>query len=33
MIPEIHKKGYETQATVGLMLGFILMMILDNLFS
>ena len=33
MIPEINKKGYETQATVGLMTGFILMMVLDNLFS
>lgn len=33
MIPQTHKKGYETQATIGLMIGFILMMILDNLFA
>lgn len=33
MIPQTHKKGYETHATIGLMIGFILMMILDNIFS
>jgi len=33
MIPQTHKKGFETQATFGLMLGFVVMMILDNLFG
>jgi ZIP family zinc transporter len=33
MIPQTHKKGYETQATVGLITGFTLMMILDNIFT
>ncbi|PMP62768.1 MAG: ZIP family metal transporter [Sulfurihydrogenibium sp.] len=33
MIPEIHKRGYETQATLSLIFGFIFMMLLDNLFS
>jgi len=29
VIPETHKKGFELEATTGLMIGFILMMILD----
>lgn len=33
MIPQIHKKGYETEATLGLISGFLLMMILDTLLS
>ncbi len=33
MIPETHKKGFETEATFGLIGGFIVMMILDNLLS
>ena len=33
MIPQTHKKGFETQATFGLMFGFVVMMVLDNLFG
>jgi len=33
MIPETHKKGYETEATFGLIAGFIFMMILDTVLS
>jgi ZIP family zinc transporter len=33
MIPETHKKGYETEATLGLIAGFIFMMILDTVLS
>ncbi len=29
IIPQTHKKGYEMEATTGLLIGFILMMILD----
>ena len=29
IIPQTHKKGYEKEATIGLLIGFILMMILD----
>lgn len=29
IIPETHRKGFETEATAGLMLGFVVMMILD----
>ncbi len=32
MIPESHSGGFERFATIGLMIGFIVMMILDNLF-
>lgn len=31
MIPESHKNGYEKQATAGLMIGFVIMMLLDIL--
>lgn len=31
MIPESHKNGYEKQATAGLMIGFVIMMLLDTL--
>ncbi|MGQ9478458.1 MAG: ZIP family metal transporter [Thermoproteota archaeon] len=31
MIPESHRKGFEREATLGLITGLILMMILDNL--
>lgn len=30
IIPESHRKGHEVSATVGLMLGFVLMMVLDT---
>jgi ZIP family zinc transporter len=30
MIPETHRKGYETQATFGLLVGFCLMIVLDT---
>lgn len=33
MIPESHRKGFEREATFGLIIGFIVMMLLDNLFS
>lgn len=33
MIPETQKNGFEHQATAGLMVGFALMMILDNAFQ
>lgn len=32
IIPESHRKGFEREATFGLMGGFILMMLLDNFF-
>ena len=31
MIPESHRKGFEREATFGLVVGFIVMMLLDNL--
>ena len=31
MIPESHRKGVEREATFGLVVGFIVMMLLDNL--
>lgn len=33
MIPESHRKGFEREATFGLVAGFIIMMLLDNLFT
>jgi ZIP family zinc transporter len=33
IIPESHRKGFEREATFGLMAGFVIMMILDTLFS
>jgi ZIP family zinc transporter len=33
IIPETHSRGYAREATLGLISGFILMMILDNLFG
>lgn len=33
MIPESHRKGFEREATFGLILGFVVMMFLDNLFK
>jgi len=33
IIPESHRKGFEREATFGLMAGFVIMMLLDTLFS
>jgi ZIP family zinc transporter len=33
MIPESHRKGFEREATFGLIIGFVIMMLLDTLFS
>jgi ZIP family zinc transporter len=33
MIPETHRRGHERIGTAGVILGFVLMMFLDNLFS
>lgn len=33
MIPESHTKGYEREATIGVIIGFLVMMLLDNLFA
>ena len=33
MIPESHKKGFEREATFGLIAGFVFMMLLDTLFA
>jgi ZIP family zinc transporter len=33
MIPESHRKGYEREATFGLIAGFVIMMLLDVIFS
>ncbi|MEM3618558.1 MAG: ZIP family metal transporter [Candidatus Bathyarchaeia archaeon] len=33
IIPESHRKGFERQATFGLVVGFIVMMLLDSLFA
>jgi len=33
MIPESHKKGFEREATFGLIVGFVVMMLLDCLFA
>jgi ZIP family zinc transporter len=33
IIPESHRKGFEREATFGLMAGFVIMMVLDSLFS
>jgi ZIP family zinc transporter len=33
MIPESHKKGYKREATFGLIAGFVIMMLLDVIFS
>lgn len=33
IIPETHRRGYEREATWGLMIGFCLMLALDNLFA
>ena len=33
MIPESHRKGFEREATFGLITGFVLMMLLDSLFT
>jgi ZIP family zinc transporter len=30
IIPESHRKGYEMEATIGVVIGFIIMMFLDN---
>jgi len=32
-IPESHKKGFEREATFGLIIGFVIMMLLDSLFA
>ncbi len=33
IIPESHRKGFEREATFGLIAGFVIMMVLDSLFS
>jgi ZIP family zinc transporter len=33
MIPESHRKGFEREATFGLIIGFVIMMLLDSLFT
>jgi len=33
MIPESHRKGFEREATFGLMVGFVIMTLLDSLFT
>jgi ZIP family zinc transporter len=33
MIPESHRKGFEREATFGLIAGFVIMMLLDCLFA
>ena len=33
IIPETHRHGFEDQATIGLLIGFIIMLILDSIFS
>jgi len=33
MIPESHRKGFEREATFGLIAGFVIMMLLDSLFA
>ena len=33
MIPESHKKGFQREATFGLIAGFVTMMLLDTIFS
>ena len=33
IIPESHRKGFEREATFGLLAGFVIMMVLDSLFS
>ena len=32
-VPESHRKGFEREATFGLVIGFIVMMLLDNLIA
>jgi ZIP family zinc transporter len=33
MIPESHRKGFEREATFGLVVGFVVMMLLDSMFT
>jgi ZIP family zinc transporter len=33
IIPESHKKGYQREATFGLIAGFVVMMLLDTILS
>jgi len=33
MIPESHRKGFEREATFGLIVGFVIMMLLDSMFT
>jgi len=33
LIPESHRKGFEREATFGLLVGFVVMMLLDSLFT
>jgi len=33
MIPESHRKGFEREATFGLIVGFVVMMLLDSIFA
>lgn len=33
MIPESHRKGFEREATFGLIIGFVIMMLLDSIFT
>ncbi|MBC7223400.1 MAG: ZIP family metal transporter, partial [Anaerolineae bacterium] len=33
MIPETHRRGFEREGTLGVLVGFAVMMLLDNLFG
>jgi ZIP family zinc transporter len=33
IIPETHSRGNDREASIGVILGFIIMMVLDNIFS
>jgi len=33
MIPETHRRGFEREGTLGIIVGFLVMMVLDNLFG
>jgi len=33
MIPESHRRGFEREATFGLIAGFVIMMLLDSMFA
>ena len=33
IIPETHSRGNDREATIGVIIGFIIMMVLDNMFG